>query len=219
MLNRSILRQFRQQYPNPYYYDWQALGIALEWRRSLIERGATGPFEHIIQRQIEDELDDYQHTITELADALQAGDIEEDEFKRRLDNLTIAILLLAYLRGSDTKDDDQEAGALATLASGGRRDITVDYFDIPDSAAQALQDDIDYSRESDIGAAILSGSYEDSAGALASRLGLWVTTALGAYALGQLFKTSDPYLQWTYGPTDHCGDCLALNGQIHRASG
>ncbi len=51
-----------------------------------------------------------------------------------------------------------------------------------------------------------------------SRVALWVGTALGLYALGQMFRPDDPNLQWRVGPTEHCGDCLRLDGQIHTAS-
>ena len=230
-LTTLIIRQFNRQVPDPTYADLIQLGRAIEWRTELrdalpvtrsINDPSTSlrmyPFPYLIQRQIEDELDSYQSWINSLSDDLQISKIDEDEFQRRLRNLTIAILLLAFLRGSQRSDEEMSNQALEVLQSGGLQDIEPDWSQFPPEAAESLQAEIEQSilSSANLGGEIMAGKYEDRAGSLASRLALWATTALGVYALGQLWREDgETRLVWRYGPTDHCSDCQTLNGQVH----
>lgn len=222
----ALKAQFFRQCPQPTFADLQQLGRAIEWRiillRSLpINRAAETPFPLIIQRQIENELDLYQRQLYAMSDDLQTGEIDDDEFQRRLRNLTIAILLLAFLRGSQIKDVELTNLALAVLRDGGQEDIELNTSRIPPEAVEELQAEIDVSITAGAGlaTAILGGRYEDRGAALASRLALWATTALGVYALGQLFRGDDPFLEWIRNPLkDSCPDCIRLDGQVHAMS-
>ncbi len=223
----ALKAQFFRQCPQPAFADLQQLGRAIEWRivllRSLpINRSAETPFPLIIQRQIENELDLYQRQLYALSDDLQTGEIYDDEFQRRLRNLTIAILILAFLRGSQVKDVGLTNLALAVLRGGGQEEIELDYSRVPPEAVEELQDEIDVSVTAGAGlaTAILDGRYEDRGAALSSRLALWATTALGVYTLGQLFRPDgEARMQWLWGATiEHCRDCRALNGQVHTVS-
>ena len=219
-LDRIIIRQFKRQYPNPAHDDLQQFGRALEWRTEL-RRSLTGdgPFPYVIQRQIEDELDRYQQEINDLADDLQTGEIADSEFQRRLRNLTIAILLLAFLRGSQRKDVALSNQALEVLRGGGQADIEPDYTQIPPEAIDELQREIETSilAAGSLGGEIMAGRYEDRRGTLTSRLAMWAATALSIYALGQLYRVDgETRMTWAFGPTvEHCADCKNLNGQVH----
>lgn len=220
----ALKAQFFQQCPQPTFADLQQLGRAIEWRAILhqalpVTRSTVEPFPLIIQRQIEPELDQYQRQLYALSDDLQTSEIDDDEFQRRLRNLTLAILLLAFLRGSQIKDVELTNLALAVLRGGGQEDIELDYSRIPAEAVEELQAEIEVSVTAGAGlaTAILGGRYEDRGVALASRLAMWATTALGVYALGQLFRPDgETRMQWLWGATvEHCRDCHTLNGQIH----
>lgn len=221
----ALALQFNRQTPNPAYADLQQLGRAIAWRIALfgalpVTRSISDPFPLVIHRQIEDELDRYQREINDLADDPQTGNIDDGEFQRRMRNLTIAILLLAFLRGSQIAGNETIDRALEVLRSGGQADIEVDYSQIPPDAAEDLQSEIDISVTAGTGlaTAILAGRYEDRGVTLASRLAMWATTALGVYGLGQLWRETERNLAWGYGPTDHCSDCRGLNGQVHTVS-
>lgn len=214
LLEDLIIRQLNPQT----YDDWQRVGRAIEWRIGLPDDCPIPP----VQRQVEDELDQYQQELTDLSDQLQAGDIDDDEFQSRLEALTVAIILLAFLRGSQIEDDVMAESALAALENGGTSAVVIDWDAIPAEAVEDLQGEIDVSTEAGagLGAAIMAGQYEDKAASLASRLAMWATTALGMYGLGQLFRgDSDPNLIWSFGATiEHCKTCQTLNGQVHKSS-
>lgn len=221
-LDRIIIRQFKRQYPHPAHGDLQQFGRALEWRAELRSLINDGPFPYVIQRQIEDELDRYQREINDLADDLGTGEIDDSEFQRRLRNLTIAILLLAFLRGSQRKDVDLSNQALEVLRGGGQVDIEPDYSQIPPEAIDELRREIETSTlaAGSLGGEIMAGRYEDRRGTLASRLAMWAATALSIYALGQLYRADgETRMTWAFGPTvEHCADCKSLNGQVHTVS-
>lgn len=219
--------QFFRQCPQPTFDDLQQLGRAIEWRVVLsqalsVTRSATDPFPLVIQRQIEPELDQYQRQLYAMSDDLQTSEIDDGEFQQRLRNLTIAILLLAFLRGSQIKDVSLTNLALAVLRGGGQEDIELDYSRVPPEAIEELQNEIDTSIVAGAGlaTAILGGKYEDRGAAMANRLAMWATTALGVYALGQLFRADgETRMIWLWGATiEHCRDCFTLNGQVHTVS-
>lgn len=215
LLKDLIIRQLNPQT----YDDWQRVGRAIEWRIGLPDDCPIPP----VQRQVEDELDQYQQELTDLSDQLQAGTIDDSEFQERLEALTVAIILLAFLRGSQIEDDVMAESALAALESGGTSAVVIDWDAIPAEAVEDLQGEIDVSTEAGagLGAAIMAGQYEEKAASLTSRLAMWATTALGMYGLGQLFRgdSDNVYYQWSRNKAqDSCEDCIRLDGQVHTAS-
>ena len=136
------------------------------------------------------------------------GEIERDEFERRMIEITIAALLLALVMGSKLGLEaiylsPQIAGVLRQ-AEGQARE-----------SARGLADDIyiedRYAPKPDETPA----QAEDRR---RSRAVMWAATLAGMYAFGQMWRQDDPWLQWQVGPTEHCKDCARLNGQVHRAS-
>lgn len=219
----ALKAQFFRQCPRPTFADLRQLGRAIEWRLGLLgalpkNRAVSDLFPFIIQRQIEDELDRYQREINALSDELQTGLTSDGEFQRRLRNLTIAILLLAFLRGSQRTDLALLNQALEVLRSGGQIDIEADFSQLPPEAIEELENEIGISvtAAAGLGGEIMAGKYEDRGAAMASRLAMWATTALGVFALGQLFRGDDPFLEWARNPLkDSCPDCIRLDGQVH----
>ena len=163
---------------------------------------------HVIDKQIDDEADSYQRQLEELMRQAAEGEIERDEFERRVAEITIAALLLALVMGSRLGIEAiylapqiggvlQRAEAQARQSARGlANDIYVEdrYAPKPDETAQ----DVDERRT--------------------SRAAMWAATLAGMYAFGQMQRQDDPYLRWQVGPTEHCSDCARLSGQVHRAS-
>ena len=229
----SIHRLILELDGQPELRDFYRLGKALEWRYKLVDRLLStvrrGQMTEqdllnylpglVVIRQIEDELSEYQEEITGLADELAAGEIDEDEFERRLEALTIAILILAFLggRGGD-ENEELKLLAIQTLESGGTVRPDFDLSGLPEEAATQLQAEIEIAQDAGAGLAddITAGRYEENEAELLSRLAMWAVTAAGVYALGQLFKRGDDHLRWNRSPLkDSCVDCLRLDNQVH----
>ena len=52
---------------------------------------------------------------------------------------------------------------------------------------------------------------------VAGRPAMWFNKSIMPfYEAGKLSADRNGYYEWVYGDTEHCPDCLALNGQIHR---
>jgi len=136
------------------------------------------------------------------------GEIDRDEFERRVTEITVAALLLALIMGSrlglDSIQFAPQIGSVLQQAQAQAR-----------QSARSLADDIFVE---DRYAPAEGQTSQDVEERLHSRAGLWAATLLGMYAFGQMFRQDDPFLMWTVGPTEHCEDCLRLNGQVHRAS-
>jgi hypothetical protein len=61
----------------------------------------------------------------------------------------------------------------------------------------------------------------ESGGSLASllrRAEMWVLRYSAVRNIARQYTCGDQKLMWVYGPTEHCEDCLRLNGRVHRAS-
>lgn len=55
--------------------------------------------------------------------------------------------------------------------------------------------------------------------AMLSRAQLWGSKGLdGIYNIGLTLARANKMMEWVVGPTEHCESCLALDGQVHRAS-
>jgi hypothetical protein len=194
-------------------------------RRSFIVTRSSRP----VRRQIEDELDDYQRQLDELARQAGEGEIDQDEFEDALEALTVAILVLALLRGIEgTNEAEQLLTDAALMVLGGEgyaigletlTDPAILEEAMPPEAVELLQTEIELSLASTLAADIFGGEYADNADGLLSRLAMWGVTALGLYNFGQLVGHPEQAYIWRRGATvEPCEDCLRLDGQIHTGS-
>lgn len=181
-----------------------------------------------IKRQVETDLQDYQTQLDDLARQAESGEIDQADFEQRLEAITTAILVLALIRGTGQDneadrllieaslmllEDDSQAAfdeGMATLT-----DPAILGEALPPEAVAELQTEFDFSAASTLGADIYGGQYTDNAEGLLSRLAMWAATAWGLYNLGQMVGQPEQRFEWRYGPTEHCPDCLRLNGQVH----
>jgi hypothetical protein len=179
-----------------------------------------------VRRQIEDELADYQHQLDELARQASEGEIDQDEFEDALEATTVAILVLAVLRGTEgTNEAEQLLIDAALMVLGGEGyDIGLETLTdpaileeaLPSEAVSQLQTEIELSLASTLAADIFGGEYAGNAEGLLSRLVMWGVTALGLYHFGLMVGHPGTRYQWNFGGTiEHCGDCARLNGQVH----
>lgn len=156
----------------------------------------------------EQETKDYQSELEELIRMARDGKIERDEFQRRVAEITAAFLLLMFLLGS-------RLPATQIISSMQINTILADNELQARFSASGLTDEIYNNGRYAIGEDVPAERSDES---IASRAALWAGTAIGLFALGQLFRRDNPYLQWVVGPTEHCTDCARLSGQVHRAS-
>lgn len=182
-------------------------------------------------RQFDSELADYQSQLDDLSQQASNGEIDQNEFEQRLEAITTAILVLALLRGKGGNSEadqllidaslmllDDKSQAAYTEGMATLTDPAVLGEALSPEAVAELQTEFDLSAASDLGAAIYAGQYTDNGQGLLSRLAMWGTTAAGLYNLGRLIGQPEQRFEWRYGPTDHCGDCARLNGQVHTGS-
>lgn len=184
-----------------------------------------------VRRQIEQELEDYQEELNDLALMAIDGEIDQEEFESRLEEITAAILILALLRGASPEAAneaqqlliDASLSVLAGEDTEGAMDVLEDQ-DILESALPAgaltlLDQEIANSLGSTLAADIFGGVYNENAAGLVSRLALWGITAYGLWQAGKLFGNPEQHYRWDLGATiEHCGDCDRLNGQVHTGS-
>lgn len=232
---RAALYRFLAENGSPTATHWLTFGKALERRYrildgllSSVKRGKLTEQELInrlgglmIIRQTEEDLALYQEQLEALTEQLQAGEIDESEFEERLAAMAAAILLIMFLLGSGDDDESRLASLRLTLETGGEVAPDLDLSGLPDEAQDNLREAFEIAETSaaGLGLAILAGDYEEGRDNLAARLAMWLGTAAGVYALGQLFKQDNVRYQWLRGPTrDSCGDCRGLHGQIHTAA-
>jgi hypothetical protein len=96
--------------------DWDRLGRGIEWRHRLVDDivHTNKDPEHVlaiismlsIRRQIEDELAIYHDEIDALVNLAIEGEIDQEEFEDRLEAITIAVMIFAFLLGG-VEDVDQ----------------------------------------------------------------------------------------------------------------
>lgn len=182
----------------------------------------------IVKRQggIDSELEDYQQQINDLAQDANDGQIDSDEFEKQLEALTIAILILSLLRGTEgTNEAEQqlETAALNLLADSTDEEALAVLMDnellqaaFTQTGYDALVEDVNGSLSSTLTQDIYAGKYADNPDGLLSRLAMWGITALGLYTLGRLLANPLQHFQWRLGGTvEHCGDCARLHNQVH----
>lgn len=185
-----------------------------------------------VKRQIEDELELYQARLDELGQQAADGEISQSEFEEELEALTVAILILALLRGIEGTSEAEELlidAALLILENDSPEAretglIVLTDQEILDEAldeeAQAeLEEEIAVALTSTLAADIYAGVYDENAQGLLSRLAMWGITAFGLFNLGKIIGRPDQRFRWIWDPAkEHCEDCTRLNGQIHTGS-
>lgn len=152
----------------------------------------------------DDQLDplmvEYQAKYGRLVKRAADGEIQRDDFEREAEELVAALLLLAFLRGSQLTEAQ----------------LTVQMREMIDEKIAANVEAINGFAE-DIYAGRYSAERLGEEG-ISNRVELWTGALIGAYALGQVNRSSDPYWMWVLGDANHCSDCIRLNGQVHTAS-
>jgi hypothetical protein len=155
------------------------------------------------------------------------GDIDQDEFEEELSGITLAILLLALLLGSENKSEAAQElidAARAVLAGDMSEVDTLKDDDLlsvalTDDERKALNDKISVSETSTLAGDIYTGKYADNVSELLTRLGMWGATALTMFGVGELFSKAEQRKKWRLGVRKtHCDNCLRLDGQVHTSS-
>lgn len=201
----------------------------------------------MIQRQIEDELAMYSDDLVALSEKAVAGEISQDEFEDELIAITMAILMIAFLVGSviaiDQLNEAQRLifdAATVVLNSNVGGDQTLLEQAQFNSASAVLMNpfftndaftpeqmdfisgQLDISSESaaSIAQAIADGTFDGVAGqeVLATRMSMWVGTAVMMFSYGQTFRADNPFFLWKRNVLKmSCSDCLRLDQQVHTA--
>lgn len=145
---------------------------------------------------VDDIIGLYDVQFKKLAQDALEKNIAEDQFREALAALITAFILALFQRGSkrsflELMPDEQLA------------------------VSQLIQDQT--TAISGLATDIYAGKYTSLAD-LGYRIDLWMNSAVSTFYAGQTYDTNDPHLMWMYGPTEHCGDCERLNGQIHTVS-
>lgn len=156
---------------------------------------------------VDSRLSTYQDDLSRLAEKARQGDLDQAEFEQQAEELATVALLALFNLGRQSDELDYEAQAayeqervLAFLAI---RNLSRDIY-----AGR-------YAEEKDAEDNVVK-SDADGRLALSSRIVLWAATAAGVYALGQLHREVTVKYAWQLGMTSqHCEDCLRLDGQIH----
>lgn len=157
---------------------------------------------HTKQDEIVDGLmAEYQEDLDALTQRAIDGEIDQETFEDEMAAIVAALLLAVFLRGSRRTEDE----LTATLRRRVDEEIRINLDAI-----------VGYAND------IYAGRYGPerlgTEGA-ARRNQLWAGMLGGMYALGQTRRTdaSEVYMRWQVGDTEHCPDCLRLNGQVHTA--
>lgn len=148
--------------------------------------------------ELEPYIEEYERQFRGLVDNALAGNVSEDRFTDLLANLVFATLLALFLRGSRIGEGDLT------------KEEWNEVFDAGEPHFQAI---------ASITNDIYGGRYASNAAAAYTRIGGWLNTAKSFFFRGVAHRRDDPMLRWVYSVfTDHCADCVRLDGQAHRAS-
>lgn len=157
------------------------------------------------QDELNEQLLKYWRDVELLASLALDGDVDEEYFKDRLTTLTFAaILLLFILAGGnpDTSAGENELNEQRKIATNSIALLATDVFDGRYSAraeaepSRPIQD---------------AGQGKEK---LLNRLVLWTVTLAGVYHLGKIYGEATQRLEWRVGATEHCRDCLRMNGIV-----
>lgn len=169
--------------------------------------------------QADERIKNYQAELAALTALALAGSIDEATFEAEMERIVFAMLLLMFLLAGGSVD-----------APGATDDLN-EQRRIARASIAMLGDDIYSGRYSErdkpsTGRPVQTA--EEGEKKLLNRLILWTFSAASLYAIGQLStgevlnqetgQREEPRYRWQYGDTDHCTDCLALNGVVLTAS-
>ena len=161
---------------------------------------------------IDPALLEYERELQALTEEAVTGQIDKPEFEQRMREIVFAALLLAFLRGHGGNEDELASSAQAAFRAQRNRanesiaDLSNDIYNLDRYAERD-------GRRPQTEAQGLERAF--------GRVILWVSALAGVYALGLLHKPREAgqpiiYYQWQLGRTSqHCSDCLRLNGQVH----
>lgn len=145
-------------------------------------------------------IEQYFNELDTLSRRALAGAVAETEYRAGILRLTSGVSLYEYLL----------AGGL--LAGPGERELTRKLTQAQNSAAVLAADLFDgrYSAQAVEGQVVQTAAR--GLEKLHNRLGLWTFTAAAAYTDGQVYGDPEIEYTWTVGLTEHCPDCLGLDG-------
>lgn len=153
-------------------------------------------------------VEDAQWELLAIAERASAGELTQNEFK--LEYLAALLLLLrnAAKEGGGVDDYDMlplsgkiEVDKVYQNQLANIDNLTADIFDGRYLAREEAQPKRPAQTES------------EGLSKLANRILLWAVPIASAVSLGALYTSEK--LMWVYGPTEHCVDCIRLNGQVH----
>lgn len=167
--------------------------------------------------QIDSLLLAYYNDLDELTRQALAGRVREDDFRREMERIVRAALLLAFVTG----------GADVTTSPEAERKLR-EQIRLQLNSIDVLADDIysgRYSRRAvrDARPGLPMQTADEGRAKLLNRLALWTFTLGGVYHAGQTFAPSflvngvptEPTYVWRYDPSKkHCTDCARLNGVV-----
>ena len=146
--------------------------------------------------------EEYEYIVGTMGSQLESGALEQDDFSQTMKEVIAIAILLAFLRASKKTEAQLTERELKIIAEN---------VQVGQDAADNMADEI------------AAGRYtvtdeKPKPPSIMARAILWGAAILGIQAVGQLFRDDDPFWEWRVGPTEHCSDCLRLNGQVHRGS-
>lgn len=146
-------------------------------------------------------IDQYFGNIERLSREALAGSVNEAEYRAELVRLTATVSALEFLLAG------------GRLAGAGQRVLRQKIRQAQNSATVLAADLFD-GRYSAIEETDTTPAQTAVAGfeKLRNRLGLWTFTAASIFTDGQVYGDPAVVYRWVVGPTEHCRDCLRLNG-------
>ena len=145
--------------------------------------------------EIEDALDLYEEELNDLVLSANSGVIDAGTLAAMLASLAGTTLLAMFVQAMDQ--------------SGSENDTVNEIIQRNEGAAEKLAQDI------------ADGRYIGKEDALLRRMSLWLGDARLAYNLGMVNRegSAEERFMFVNGPTsDHCADCMRLDGQVHTGS-
>lgn len=156
--------------------------------------------EYVEDESLQLELANYADMLEELVLKAEKGEIDQSEFESEMERLIALTLVALYVIYSNRDVDEFDDTDYEFIES----NLRTNFNSIP-----TLSDDI------------YSGRYTaEGLGALLLRMGLWVAVAGSIVVAAKLRnkRNEERRYKFVYGHTEHCDDCLRLNGQVHTAA-
>lgn len=173
-----------------------------------------------ITAQNEADLAQLESELQELVVKAANGDIDEDTFKEEY--LALFLLALAASAASGAAGDMTAAGVaeLAVMESEARESIGNLSSEI--YAGRYSAGGVHPSNKSadPFNAASEALTEESALTKIVNRVGKWGSSITAAFWLGNVFSEAngEEKEMWVVGATEHCPDCLRLDGQVHTAA-